>query len=229
MTQAQKHIPWSWIALGVAVIGLFVASRFLPLGVWIETFSEWVKGKGALGVVLFVLAYIVGTVLFLPGSLMTISAGVVFGLGWGILIALCSATVGASLSFLIGRYVAREAIKKRADQNKKFKAVDEAIGDQGWKVVGLLRLSPVVPFNLANYFFGVTRVDFWPYVLASFVGMAPGSALYVYLGYAGKATLSGKSEHSAVEVVFLAVGLAATVAVSVYVTRLAKKKLAQTH
>lgn len=213
----------------MAVLGLFVASRFLPLGVWLETFSEWIKGQGALGVVLFALAYVVGTVLFFPGSLMTIAAGVVFGIGWGIVIALCSATVGASLSFLIGRYVARKAIKKRADQNKKFKAVDEAIGEQGWKVVGLLRLSPVVPFNLANYFFGVTRVAFWPYVLASFVAMAPGTALYVYLGYAGKATLGGKSEHTTVEYVFLAVGLAATVAVSVYITRLAKKKLEKTH
>lgn len=229
MSKKISDWPWKLIALGAVVAGLLVASRFLPLGEWTERFSAWVKGQGALGVVIFMVVYILGTVLFLPGSLMTLAAGVIFGLGWGILIALTSATIGASFSFLIGRYLARDAISKRVERNEKFKAVDAAIGEQGWKIVGLLRLSPVIPFNFANYFFGITKVRFWPYALASFFGMAPGTALYVYLGYAGKATLGGAKGHRGpAQYIFLGVGLAATIAVTIYVTRLARKKLPQT-
>ena len=229
MSEKKSSGLWKLIALAAVVIGLFVASRFLPLGEWTERFSGWVKGRGALGVVIFMGVYVLGTVLFLPGSLMTLAAGVIFGLGWGILVALTSATIGASFSFLIGRYLARDAIAKRVEKNEKFKAVDAAIGEQGWKLVGLLRLSPVIPFNFANYFFGITKVKFWPYALASFFGMAPGTALYVYLGFAGKATLGGaKGPQGPAQYILLGVGLAATVAVTVYVTRLAKKKLQET-
>ncbi|MEP6664310.1 MAG: TVP38/TMEM64 family protein [Verrucomicrobiota bacterium] len=225
-----KDWPWKWIGLGVALIGLIVASRFLPLGEWTKTFSDWIKNKGAIGYVIFVAAYVIGTILFFPASLMTIAAGVIFGLGKGIVVALSSATLGASLSFLIGRHLARGMVEKRIGKNEKFQAVNDAIGEQGWKIVGLLRLSPLVPFNVSNYFFGVTKVKFWQYVLASFVGMAPGTALYVYLGYAGKAALGGgKSEHSPAQYVFLGVGLAATIAVTVYVSHLAKKKLKKTN
>ncbi|MEO6035618.1 MAG: TVP38/TMEM64 family protein [Verrucomicrobiota bacterium] len=229
MNKKISEWPWKLIALGAVVAGLLVASRFLPLGEWTESFSSWVKGQGALGILIFMAVYILGTVLFLPGSLMTLAAGVIFGLGWGIVVALTSATIGASLSFLIGRYVARDAISKRVEKSEKFKAVDAAIGEQGWKIVGLLRLSPVIPFNFANYFFGITRVRFWPYVFASFFGMAPGTSLYVYLGYAGKATLGGaKGKHGPAQYILLGVGLAATIAVTIYVTRLARRKLQET-
>ncbi len=216
---------WKWAAVGLLVIGLFVASRFLPFGQWIESFTGWVKEKGAWGYVIFIVAYVVGTVCFFPGSLMTLAAGVVFGLGWGALVASSSATVGAGLSFLIARYLARGSIEKRAEKSEKFKAIDAAIGEKGWKIVGLLRLSPLVPFNLSNYFFGLTKIGFWPYLLASFVGMLPGTFLYVYLGTVGKATLGGGHERSTQEYVFLGVGLVATIAVSIYVGFLAKKAL----
>ncbi len=226
MSSKIKDWPWKWIGLGVALIGLIVASRFLPLNEWTKNFSDWIKSKGAIGYVIFVAAYVVGTVLFFPASLMTIAAGIIFGLGIGIAVALSSATLGASLAFLIGRYLARDTVEKHLGKNEKFQAVNDAIGEQGWKIVGLLRLSPLVPFNVSNYFFGVTKVKFWQYVLASFVGMAPGTALYVYLGYAGKAALDGgKNEHSPAQYVFLGVGLLATIAVTVYVSHLAKIKL----
>ncbi|MDQ6630990.1 MAG: TVP38/TMEM64 family protein [Verrucomicrobiota bacterium] len=218
---------WKWAGLGLLLIGLFVASRFLPFGEWITAFAEWVKGKGALGVAIFVIGYVIGTVFFFPGSLMTLAAGVVFGLGWGTVVAALSAITGAALAFLIARYLARGAIEKRAAKSEKFKAIDTAIGEKGWKIVGLLRLSPLVPFNLSNYFFGLTKIGFWPYVLSSFVGMLPGTFLYVYLGHVGKATLGGKHERSTQEYIFLGVGLAATIAVSIYVGRLAKKALKQ--
>lgn len=216
---------WKWAGFSLLLIGLFIASRFLPFGKWIEGFSEWVKAQGALGVGIFVLGYVVGTVAFFPGSLMTLAAGAVFGLGWGMVVASLSATTGAAVAFLIARYLARDAVKKHAQKNEKFKAIDSAIGEQGWKIVSLLRLSPVVPFNLSNYFFGLTKIEFSPYVLATWIGMLPGAFLYVYLGHIGKATLSGGRERTAQEYLFLSVGLAATVAVTVYVARVANKAL----
>ena len=226
MSVLKKKGFWKWAAVGLVLIGLFITSRFLPFGEWAEQLSSSVKDKGAFGVVAFILAYVVGTIVFFPGSLLTIAAGVIFGLGWGIVVASISAVLGATCAFLIARYLARSAVEKRAKKNPKFQAIDEAIGEQGWKIVGLLRLSPVVPFNFANYFFGITRVDFWPYVLASWIGMLPGTILYVYLGAVGKATLGeGKSGHGPAQYIFLGVGMVATVAVTIYLTRLAKKKL----
>ncbi|MGH8251056.1 MAG: TVP38/TMEM64 family protein [Steroidobacteraceae bacterium] len=225
----KSNAVWKWAALGVGVVGLFFASRLLPFGEWIEQFTGWIEQKGALGVALFVGGYVLGVLLFFPGLLLTLAAGVAFGL-WGIPVALGSATVGAALAFLVARYLARGAIEKRAKKYERFAAIDEAVGENGWKIVGLLRLSPLVPFNLANYFFGLTQVEFWPYVLASFTGMAPGSILYVYLGHVGKATLAGggDKQYATQEWVLLGIGLIATAAVTVYLTILAKKALKKT-
>lgn len=216
---------WKWLLIGAVVIGVFVASRLLPFAEWIEQFTGWIESQGALGVALFAGGYVLGTVLFFPGSLLTLAAGVAFGL-WGIPVALGSATTGAALAFLVARYFARGAIEQRAQQYEKFAAIDAAVGENGWKIVALLRLSPLVPFNLANYFFGLTRVGFWPYVAASFVGMAPGTSLYVYLGHVGKVTLGGGSQGTTLQQwLLLGIGLAATAAVTVYLTLLARKAL----
>ncbi len=221
----KNNTAWRWIILCGCLAVLFAASRLLPLGDWIRQFTDWVRGQGALGVVAFAGGYVLGTVLFFPGSLMTIAAGVAFGLGWGVVIALGSATAGAVLAFLAGRYVARGAVEKRAQQNERFRAIDGAVGQQGWKIVLLLRLSPLVPFNLSNYFFGLTKVRLVPYAVASFFGMVPGSFLYVYLGHIGKATLTGGGNRTVQEWVFLGMGLVATIVLSWYLARLARKAL----
>lgn len=215
---------WKWAALGLGLVGLFVASRFLPFGDWIQAFTDWVTAKGALGTALFAGGYVLGTIFFFPGSLLTLAAGVAFG-WWGMPLALASATLGASLAFLVARYLARGAIEKRAKKNEKFKAIDAAVGENGWKIVALLRLSPLVPFNLANYFFGLTQVKFWQYVLASLVGMAPGTILYVYLGHVGKMTLTGDGEVTTPQWILLGVGLLATAVMTVYLTVLAREAL----
>ena len=116
-----------------------------------------------------------------------------------------------------------------AKRDEKFRAIDQAIGREGWKIVALLRLSPLIPFNASNYFYGITAVQFWPYVLASWIGMLPGTVLYVYLGTIGKAGLGDDDKaRSPLEYVFLGVGLLATIVVTVIVTRLAKKELKKT-
>ena len=169
----------------------------------------------------------IATVLLVPGSALTVGAGFVFGLGWGLLAVSLGSTTGAALAFLIARFVAREKITSIARKNENFRRIDAAIGEQGAKLVFLLRLSPLIPFNLSNYFYGLTAVKFWPYVLASWIGMLPGTLLYVYLGTVGRAGLQAASgadaARSPLEWIFLGVGLAATVAVTIWVTRIARK------
>jgi len=215
---------WKWIAFAV-VVALSIGSQFVPLRVWITVLTNWVERLGPLGLVAFIGIYAIATVIFVPGSLLTISAGLIFGLGLGTLVAWLGAVLGSTLAFLIARYLARSKIEEKTRNNQKFKAIDEAIGKQGWKIIGLLRLSPLIPFNASNYFYGVTAIKFWPYVVASACGMLPGTLLYVYLGAAGKAGLGGERQHSLIEYIFFSLGLVATITVTIIVTRIAKKAL----
>lgn len=219
---------WKWIALALVLVALSTAAAFLPVKDWVKHFSDWVQKLGALGVVIFIAAYALATVLFLPGWIFTVAAGLVYGVIGGTAVALSGAIIGSSLAFLCGRYLVRKRIESATKGNKKFKAIDNAIGQQGWKIIGLLRLSPLIPFNLSNYFYGVTAVKFLPYVLASAVGMLPGTLLYAYLGGAGKAGLSGGSGQSPLKYVLLGVGLLATIAVTIFVSHIAKNALART-
>lgn len=220
---------WKWLAVAALLVAVSAAWSFLPLGEWIKSFTVWVEKLGPLGVVVFVAIYAVGTVLFVPGSLLTIAAGLVFGLLIGTLTASAGSIIGASCAFLIGRYFARSHIEAMAGRDEKFRAIDQSIGREGWKIVALLRLSPLIPFNASNYFYGITAVKFWSYVLASWIGMLPGTVLYVYLGTIGKAGLGdGDQPRSPLEYVFLGLGLVATIVVTVIVTRLAKKALKKT-
>ena len=218
---------WKWIAIVIVVLGVSAAAKhFLPLDQWVTALSAWVERLGPFGVVVFALVYAVATVFFVPGSVLTLAAGLIFGLALGTLAAWSGAVLGSALAFLVGRHLARSKIEAKTKGNKKFEAIDEAIGKDGWKIIGLLRLSPLIPFNLSNYFYGVTKVGFWPYVFASAVGMLPGTVLYVYLGAAGKAGLGGgEKQHSALEYTFFGVGLLATIAVTVWVSRIAKNAL----
>lgn len=217
---------WKWVAIVLALVALSSAASLLSLGDWIKALSAWAEKLGPFGVVIFALIYAAATVLFLPGSLLTIAAGLVFGVGLGLVAAWTGALLGSALAFLIARYVARGKVEAWAKDNEKFAAIDQAIGEQGWKIVALLRLSPLIPFNVSNYLYGVTRVGFWPYLLASAGGMLPGTLLYVYLGAAGKAGLGGGAKtHSPLEYWFFGLGLVATIVVTVIVTRIAKKAL----
>ncbi len=224
MTWLRKY--WKWIAIGLGLIVLSVAISFLPVAEWVKAFTGWIRHLGMAGAFIFIGVYAVAAILFLPGAIFTIAAGLVYGIAGGTAVALAGATLGAGLAFLVARYLLRSRIEKFAKKNKRFGAIDAAVGKQGWKIVGLLRLSPLIPFNVSNYFYGLTSIGFWPYLLASCVGMLPGTLLYVYLGAIGQAGLSGgKKGHSPLEWTFLGVGLLATIGVTVFVSRLAKKAL----
>ncbi len=147
---------------------------------------------------IFVIAYAVACVAFVPGSLLTPGAGAVFGPVVGSVCASLGSTAGASLAFLVGRFVARDAVARRIAGNPRFRAVDDAIAREGWKIVLLLRLSPLFPFVFLNYALGLTRVRFRDYVVASWIGMMPGTVLYVYLGSVlGEAFLRGDATRPA--------------------------------
>ena len=222
---AEKNSLWSrygkWVLLALALITLGAAWYFLPVKDWVKTFNAWVEQRGAWGYVIFIAAYALAAVLFFPGSLMTIGAGLAFGLWRGFAVVSAGATLGAAFAFLIARYFVREKVQAAAKNNPKFAAMDAAIGREGWKMVALLRLSPLLPFNFSNYLYGVTKIRFWPYLAASWAGMLPGTFLYVYVGAAGKEASSGSGAGPWKWVLFGA-GLVATVIVTIWISRLAK-------
>jgi len=190
----------------------------------------WIAGIGPAGVLFFIGLYIVASVLMLPGSILTLGAGAVFGLSQGFVAVLAGATLGASCAFLAGRYLARDWVARKIADNPRFRAVDEAVGREGWKIVLLTRLSPVFPFNVLNYSYGLTKISLRHYFLASLTGMMPGTLLYTYLGsLAGDlaALGTGRAQRTPGEWALYAAGLAATAAVTVFVTRVARRALAQ--
>ena len=190
---------------------------------------KWIESLGYIGGIAFIATYILSTVVFIPATILTLGAGVVFGVVWGSLYVFVGATLGAIAAFLIGRYLARDWIGKKIEGNQKFVAIDQAVAHSGFKIVLLTRLSPLFPFNLLNYAFGITGVSFKEYALAS-IGMLPATVMYVYIGsLAGDVARIGSEDQStdAIKWGIRIIGFIATVAVTVYATRLAQKAIAE--
>jgi uncharacterized membrane protein YdjX (TVP38/TMEM64 family) len=219
----------SLVLAGVGVVAFLVGLRYFHVPDLLRRSLDWVAGLGPTGVIAFVVIYILACVFMLPGSVLTLGAGAVFGVLKGSVICSVAATLGATAAFLVGRYLARDRVARRIENNERFRAIDEAVGREGWKIVGLTRLSPVFPFNLLNYAYGITRVSLRDYFLASWIGMLPGTVMYVYLGsLAGSlANLGGHGRgRTPAQWALYVVGLLATVAVTVFVTRIARAALA---
>ena len=189
---------------------------------------KWIESLGYIGGVAFIAIYILSTIAFVPATILTLGAGVVFGVVWGSLYVFVGATLGSIAAFLIGRYLARDWIGKKIEGNQKFVAIDQAVAHSGFKIVLLTRLSPLFPFNLLNYAFGITGVSFKEYSLAS-IGMLPATVMYVYIGsLAGDVARIGSENQSTdtIKWIIRIVGFIATVVVTVYATRLAQKAIA---
>jgi len=229
MDASRARLPLGRIVLvagGLVVLVLLgrVAGAALP------GFAAAVERSGVWGPIVFVLGYAAATVAFVPGSVLTLAAGAIFGLAKGTVYVLVAATLGSSLAFLIGRYLARAAVEHRVRSNPRFAAIDRAVAAEGRRFVFLLRLSPVVPFNVLNYALGLTSIRFADYLVAS-LGMIPGTLLYVYYGkLAGDlATVAGGAgvEKGAAYWAVLILGLVATVGVTMLVTRASRRALRQ--
>jgi len=213
------------IGLGLlAVAAVIVGVRLLPVGRWAGALIEKAHGAGAVGVLLFAAAYVIAPLLFFPASILTIGGGFLYGSLRGTALVLGCALATACLGFLLGRTLLRSWVRRRIERDPKLAAVDSAIGAHGFRLVLLLRLSPVVPFNLLNYALGASEVKFWPYAAASLIGMLPATFLYVSIGAAATSAAQLQSGVHTPKAL-LWVGIAATVAVVIVLTLVARKAL----
>jgi len=229
IAQANRVAPYvQWVSLGLMVLAVLTIVRALPVGEAIRSLEGWFHQIGMWGPLVYGLIYIVATLLLAPGSVLTLTAGVFFGLFWGAVTVSIASTTAVALAFLIGRHLAREHVARKVRQYAKFDAVDRALGEGGWRIVALLRLSPAVPFNLQNYLYGVTPIGFWATVLTSWLTMLPGTILYVYVGYVSRESIEAATGTTSVDYgrwALLILGLLATAIVTVYITRLAKRMI----
>lgn len=225
--QWAAGVRWATIFCFLLTLGLLVAA--LPVGDLMGALQARIEGLGLWAPVAYALAYGLAVTLFVPGSALSLAAGVLFGLWLGTAVVWVGANIAIALSFLIARYAARSKVEALASTRPRFAALDRAIGQQGWKIVALMRLSPVFPFGLQNYLFGVTAIRFLPCFLTSAAFILPGTFMYVYLGFAGGETASAVGGGHGVDTLRLAlqlVGLLATVVVTVGIARLAAKAVA---
>jgi uncharacterized membrane protein YdjX (TVP38/TMEM64 family) len=215
------------VVASVAVVAvLLLAGR--RIAALVPAFAAWVERLGVWGPVAFVAGYALATVAFVPGSLLTLAAGAIFGLVRGTALVFVAATLGASAAFFLSRYLARGWVECRLSGNERFAAIDRAVGAEGRRIVFLLRLSPVFPFNLLNYALGLTRVRFADYLVAS-IGMLPGTVLYVYsgtlVGDVARLAAGTPVQRGAAHWVVLVIGLLATLVVTTLVARTARRAL----
>ena len=229
--ETPRMIGKGRLLLGLAlIVGILALARYLDARALLQDSLRWIQGLGSWGLVVFILLYIAAAVFFLPAFILTLGAGAIYGVLRGTALVSVAATLAATAAFLVGRYFARDWVAKRIEGNPTFLAIDEAVARDGWKIVGLIRLSPAFPFVLLNYAFSLTRVSPQHYIIATWIGMTPGILMYVYLGsLAGDlvAIGAGQRTRTPAEWAFYVLGLTATVAVTVIVTRIARRALRQ--
>lgn len=211
-------------SLVLVFLALPLLARALPTDRLLRLLESWIDSLGIWAPVGFGAVYIVAALLLLPGSVLTLLAGATFGFRNALIIVSVSSTAVAALAFLIARFLARDAVRRRVERSDRLIAIDGAIGQHGWRLVALLRLAPVVPFNLQNYLYGVTAIRFWPAVIASWIAMLPGTVVYVYLGTLGR-DFAGGGELSRPEWALRILGLAASIAATIYITRIARRAI----
>lgn len=217
------------LLIAASLVGVAALLHWLPAGRWLLDLVAWVRGAGAKGVVLYFLVYVLAAVVLFPESILTMAAGFLYGPIWGTALVSPASVSGATLAFLVGRFFVRDWVARKVATNMKFEAIDSSIGQRGFYIVFLLRLSPLFPFNLLNYALGLTRVRTKEFVVASFIGMLPGTFLYTYIGSSvttAAELLSGKATHGEhwSQMLFFG-GLAATVIVTALVAYSARKAL----
>src|SRR5258708_21915429 len=212
------------IATAILILAaLIVAFRVLPVANWLRDFQTYVRGLGAIGYVVYIVVYAVCVVAFVPASILTLGAGAIFGFVGGVIVVVIGATLGATLSFLLARTVTRKRVEAMTAKNAKFRALDRAIARDGTKIVFLVRLAVVFPFTWLNYAFGLTAIPLWSYVAATFIGIIPATAAFVFVGSA--ATTAATTHASLItKTVYIAGGVIA-VAVSVFIGRIATRAI----
>lgn len=216
-----------WLVIGLAAALALALFFFVPFRPLLRALRQPLEGLGVVGMGMVAGLYVVAVLLLLPGSVFSVASGLIFGLWWGLATVVAASTVTVVIAFLIARYAGREAVERMARRHPRFEAVDRAVGEAGWKIVALLRLSPILPFGLQNYVYGLTSIGFWPCVVTSFLAMLPGSFMYVYIGYLARAGVTAGAQGSVDpgRWALRLAGLGLTVVAIVFVTRRARKIL----
>jgi undecaprenyl-diphosphatase len=220
----RKRLKRRWIVMVAAGLAMLALGAVMPLEDWSHQLEDWshqleegIAGMGlAAGIAVFCAASVFATLLLVPAWIFPLVAGAVFGMRWGLVAAMIAAVVSALAAFLLARYLLRALVERAARRNKLFKSVDGAVKKDGWKVVALLRMSPVLPSGFKSYFLGLTHVKLRDYVTASAAGMLPGIVLKVYVGAAGRGAIT---EGGALNWTIFAAGVAATIALTMIVGR----------
>ncbi len=210
------------------VVLLLVSAYFLPVAAWIQALFEWIQGNPGIAWAVFLTVYIAATVLLVPGSLLTLGAGALFGLTQGYVLVAIASVTGATCAFLLGRFFARDWVEGKLAAMPRFAALDRAVSERGALIVLLTRLSPLFPFNLLNYALGLTNVRVGTFVLVSWVGMIPGTLLYVYLGSVATdlaSIMAGDVGESPLGGWLFYGGLVATLVLTIVITRFATRAL----
>jgi uncharacterized membrane protein YdjX (TVP38/TMEM64 family) len=229
MPQPKVRSTYIRIAFGAAAVALvLILGWVLPVRQWTIALAERIRGAGLIGVLIFAAVYVAAAVMLVPGSLLTMAAGFAYGPVGGLLVASPASVVAATTAFLLGRTALRGWTQKRIARSARTRALDRAVGRNSFKFILLLRLSPVIPFNLLNYVLGLSDVPLGRYVVASFVGMLPGTWLYVYLGSlattAAGLTYAGRGAGPA-RLALMIAGLIATAVAVLLITRAARRML----
>ena len=220
--------PWFKIAAAIVLGAGIIAVIAGPTEQWLRQLFEWIEALGFVGGLIFVVVYVMATILFVPGLILTVGAGFLFGLLWGTVVVSIASTIGALAAFILGRHIARDSIRHRVRNLPRFDAVYRAIGKEDFKIVFLTRLVPIFPFNLLNYAYGLTDVDWKRYTLASWIGMLPGTVAHVYVGAAAQnltRALSADSPPSSATYLLWGLGLAASFGVVWLITQTARREL----
>ncbi len=212
------------IALAGAVAVLWALGHYSHQ--YVVPFAKWVRGLGVWGPVAFIATYTVAEVLLLPASVLTLAAGALFGFFHGAVFSFTGAMLGSIAAFLMGRYAVGPFVRHRLHRDARFRAIDGAAARGGAKLVALLRLSPVLPYTIINYALGVTSISLRDY-LAGTLAMIPGTLVYTYYGtaIASLTGLAGGARHGMAFYILLVLGVLATIAAAVTITRLARRHL----
>lgn len=228
----KKQRRVKFFLLSSFILLLCMGTKFVNFPEFLKSILIWVEHLGFWAPVAFIAIYNLATILFIPGAILTLGGGIIFGVVWGSLYVFIAATLGATFAFLIGRYLSRNWVAKQLEKHPNFQAIDEAVAREGFKIVFLTRLSPIFPFNLLNYAFGLTQVSLKDYCLGS-LGMIPGTIMYVYLGsLAGDIAIietiycqTTNPQAITMRWVLNGLGFIATAMSTIYLARIAQKTL----
>lgn len=202
-TNKSLRLVLLFFLLSGIAIAIYYRERFD-----VQALQTWVDNAGVVAPIVFMLVYIVATIFFLPGSVLTLAGGALFGPIFGTFYNLTGATIGASLAFLISRYISSDFLEKKT--GGKIKQLVNGVEKEGWRFVAFVRLVPLFPFNVLNYALGLTKIPFMHYLIATYIFMLPGAFAYTYLGYVGREAAGGGD--GLIQKILIALALLAVVA-----------------